>query len=136
MANLLRGSCKLARLEMTEQGALGVLVLNGRILGFTLQPDEKDRSGFYIPAGEYFCRRFHGFKWPDTFEIVVPGHTALLFHAGNVEDHTEGCILLGASVGKLRGNRAVLNSGRTFKQFQRETKDVDGFWIDIEDHYL
>ena len=101
------------RLEESEAGVLGVMLVFGLIFCFTLEPDAGDPEKFSIPAGPYHCRRFHGPKWRNTFEIMVPGHTAVLFHAGNVEADTRGCILLGSQVGKLKGNRAVLNSGAT-----------------------
>ena len=126
---------KLVRLETSPQGALGVLILDGEIFCCTLQPDAADLKRFYIPAGKYTCKRFHGTKWPDTFEIIVQGHTALLFHAGNVEEHSEGCILLGASFGRLKGNRAVLNSGATFSVFMKKLAGIDRFQLEIIDAY-
>ncbi len=100
------------RLEKTAQGFIGVLLINGTIFCFTLEKDDT-----FLKPGSYHCQRFSGTKWPDTFEIIVPGHTAVLFHAGNVEADTQGCILLGATTGRLKGNRAILNSGATFKAF-------------------
>lgn len=126
---------RLVRLEQSEQGALGVLLLDGIILACALQPDQNDKTRYYIPAGEYVCRRFHGTKWPNTFEILVTGHTALLFHAGNVESESLGCVLLGSSFSKLKGQRAVINSGATFREFLEATKSVDEFPLKVEDCY-
>jgi hypothetical protein len=57
-------------------------------------------------------------KCGETFEVVdVPGRSHVLFHAGNTAGDTEGCILLGSTWGKLQENRAVLNSGDTFRRF-------------------
>ena len=124
----------LYRLEQTDQGSLGALVLDGEYFCSFLMPDAGGDK-FQIPSGQYKCRRFHGQKWKDTFEIVVPDHTALLFHSGNVEAHTEGCVLLGQYPGKLKGQRAVLNSGATFKEFMRRMKDVEEFDLHIIDCY-
>lgn len=107
---------RILRLEESINGYIGVLLIDGEISCFTLQPDAKDIH-FQIPQGSYLCRRFHGTKYPDTFEVVVPGHTALLFHSGNTEYDTQGCILLGESVGYLKGVRAVLTSGTAFCEF-------------------
>ena len=126
---------RIVRLEMTSQGALGVLLLDGLIFCFTLEPDADEAGKLYIEPGEYVCTRFHGAKWPNTFEILVPGHTAVLFHAGNTEADTLGCILLGSSVGKLKGERAVLNSGATFQEFLALTKNESSFLLRIEDSY-
>jgi len=126
---------RIVRLEQTAQGALGSLLLDGEIFCFTLEPDQDEKCKLCIPPGHYQCRRFHGTKWPNTFEIIVPGHTAVLFHAGNTEADTLGCILLGATTGKLKGNRAVLNSGATFQAFLERTKELPSFDLTIEDWY-
>jgi hypothetical protein len=126
---------RIVRLEQTKDGAIGILVLDGEIFCFTLEPDIDEVGKLYIPSGSYQCVRFHGAKWPNTFEILVPGHSAVLFHAGNVEADTLGCVLLGSTTGKLKGNRAVLNSGDTFKAFLEKTKDFKDFLLFIEDRY-
>lgn len=111
---------KTIRLEQSEDGALGVLLFDNEIFCMTLEPDSGDASRFQIPAGVYPLKHFNGRKWKNTLEIIVPYHTALLFHSGNVEKHSTGCVILGAEVGKLKGDRAILNSGRTYKRFQRD----------------
>jgi hypothetical protein len=116
----------IVRLEQSEQGALGALLFDGVIFCFTLQPDVLDKE------------RFHGIKYPNTFEVVgegTKGHSALLFHAGNVETDSLGCTLLGSSVMKLKGFRAISNSGLTFKLFLDYTKNVDEFPLLIIDCY-
>jgi len=127
---------RLPRLEMSDQGALGVLMFNEHCFCCTLEPDKEDPDRLYIPQGVYTCKRFHGKKWPNTFEILVKGHTAVLFHAGNVEADSTGCILLGSSFGNLKGQRAVLNSGATFKKFLDITANYNTFPLLITDHYL
>ena len=128
-------NAKIIRLEESDYGALGVLVLDERILAITLEPDSADDVRFQVPSGEYMCKRFHGQKWPDTFEIPVEGHVAILFHAGNIEKHTRGCVILGRYVGYLKGHRAVLNSGWTFKEFMIYLKDEDEFHLSIINAY-
>ena len=108
---------KILRLEQSKQGALGSLILDGSLFCTTLEPDTQDQVKHQIPQGVFQCKRFHGAKWPDTYEIMVVGHTAVLFHAGNTEVDTQMCILLGQYPGKLKGQRAVLNSGATFGLF-------------------
>jgi hypothetical protein len=114
----------LIRLEKSDQGLIGVLRLDDAVFCLTLELDTT-----FLKAGCYHCQRFSGTKWPDTFEIEVPGHTAVLFHAGNTEVDTKGCVLLGSSVGKLKGDRAVLNSGETFRQFLEALKGRDFFTL-------
>lgn len=125
---------RIIRIENSEQGLVGVLVIDGRVECFTLQPDPLDKH-FSIPPGCYHCRRFHGTKYPDTFEIVVPGHTALLFHILNDEDESEGCIGLGEAVGDIDGQRRILSSGIAFRQFMATMGDDQEFMLIIEDLY-
>ena len=123
----------IVRLEQTEAGALGSLLIDNSMYCSTLEPDVNDSDRFQIPIGKYLCKRFHGKKWKNTFEVIVKDHTAVLFHAGNVEADTEGCILLGRQPSYLTGTRAILNSGYTFKDFIRRMKDVDEFTLIIYD---
>jgi len=123
----------IVRLEESEEGALGSLLIDGKLFCTTLEPDANDPEKFQIPPGKYQCKRFHGWKWKNTFEILVEGHEALLFHTGNEELHTEGCILLGRQPSYLRGNRAILNSQHTFEQFLKELEAVDEFTLYIHD---
>jgi len=122
---------KILRVEISRQGALGVLLIDAEAFCCTLQPDDKDLERFFILDGDYLCQRFHGTKWKNTFEIIVKGHTALLFHAGNVEAETIGCTILGSSFGKLKGQRAVLNSGTTFEEFLKRTARENIFTLSI-----
>jgi hypothetical protein len=128
-------NARIIRLEQSSYGALGTFLFDKEIFCVTLEPDFKDLIKHQIPAGKYECKRFNGFKWKNTFEIIVPGHTAVLFHSGNTEVDTEMCVLLGAIVGKLKSSRAVLNSGYTFQRFLDYTKNVNSFSLLIEEHY-
>jgi len=124
-----RMTAHMIRLEKSSQGFIGVLLLDSVIFCFTLELDDT-----FLKQGSYHCERFHGTKWPNTFEIEVPGHTAVFFHAGNTEADTRGCILLGATTGKLKGDRAVLNSGDTFKKFLAVTKNMNNFSLFVNSH--
>ncbi len=54
-----------------------------------------------LPPGRYVCNRgmhrLHGMQSDfETFEITgVPGHTNILFHPGNTQADSEGCVLVG-----------------------------------------
>ena len=129
---------KTIRLEQSEDGALGVLLFDNEIFCMTLEPDSGDPTRFQIPAGIYPLKHFEGKKWKNTLEIIVPDHTALLFHIGNEEDASLGCVLLGSETGKLKGDRVVLNSGRIFRRFQRDVVPNirEGDQIEIVDFYF
>lgn len=111
---------ELIRLEETEQGTIGVLKIDKEVFCFTLEPPDKlnERNRSSIPAQQYVCVPYESNRHGKTFEIQdVPGRSDVLFHAGNVVEHTAGCVLLGDKIGKLKGKRAILNSGNTFAAF-------------------
>lgn len=126
---------RIVRLEESAEGALGVLLIDKKIFCITLEPDAADPVRYQVPASDYICKRFHGNKFKDTFEILVPGHSAILFHPGNIEEHTTACVILGRYAGFLRGNRAVLNSGWTFKEFMKTLNEEDKFNLSVTNGY-
>jgi hypothetical protein len=112
---------ELIRLEETRQGTIGILKIDKEVFCFTLEPTDRlnERNRSSIPAQQYICHPHVSQKFGETWMIEdVPGRYAVLFHAGNTAEDTEGCILLGSTVGKLKGKRAVLNSGYTFNEFK------------------
>jgi hypothetical protein len=117
------------RLEQTDAATLGVLIVNGQMIGFSLELPWRDnrRSVSCIPPGVYTVRlreawrrsRDHG----PTYEVCnVPGRTGILFHPGNTIDDVEGCIAPGLAIGAIGDRRGVLNSSAAFKRF-REVLD-------------
>jgi len=125
---------ELIRIEKSDHGTFGVLKLNGGAFCVTLEPEDKDNKVNIscIPEGEYTCKRVFSPKYGSTFEVTeVDGRSHILFHAGNVETNTKGCILLAQYFGKLKGARAVLNSGNTFRRFREELIRVKEFKLKI-----
>ena len=112
---------ELVRLETSEQwGTFGVLLVQKEVFCVTLElPYKLNRANeSNIPIGQYSCRRFNSPKFGETYMVEnVPGREWILFHPGNTKGDSKGCIILAEHVGKLRGDRAVLNSGATFKRF-------------------
>ena len=128
---------ELIRLEESFGGTVGVLKINKEIFCFTLEPPDwlNKRDISSIPAQQYHCVSYKSDRYK-TYQVSnVPGRSKVLFHAGNTADHTAGCILLGSSVGKLRGDRAVLNSGNTFKEFMAKTKGYITLHLTIKEVY-
>ena len=130
---------EIIRLEdHVDWGTFGVLKIDKVSFCVTLEPpdllNEPNRS--CIPAQQYMCRRHISPKYGKTYMVQdVPKRTAILFHPGNTVDHTEGCILTAQYFGKLRGNRAVLNSGETFGLFMDEMAQVQNFHLTIKEVY-
>lgn len=117
---------EIIRLETSNKfGTFGVLRINKVLFCNTLEPPNKENkvNESSIPTGQYFCQMMRSPKFGETFEVTkVPGRSHILFHKGNVVEHTSGCIILGEHIGKLRTDRAVLNSGATFKRFMNTLK--------------
>lgn len=96
----------LSRLHCRSDGIFGTLSSPNGVLAVTLEHAYPVMSTYIpkIPVGTYSCVRglhkLEGMDRPfDTFEITgVPGHTNLLFHAGNYNRDSEGCVLLGTSM--------------------------------------
>ena len=130
---------RLIRLEENFMyGTFGALIINSRVFCVTLEPpDELNQENISsIPAQQYRCKRYCSNRYQDTFQVMnVPGRTKILFHAGNFNEHTEGCILLGQRWGRLKAARAILNSGNTFKQFMEVMDGVDEFSLTIVEQY-
>jgi len=114
---------ELIRLESTSQGTFGILRVDKQIFCATLEPREYDnqKNVSCIPAQPYLVKPHESPRHGGTFQVQdVPGRTHILFHAGNQAEHTEGCILLGQHVEKLKHKRTISNSGATFRRFLAE----------------
>lgn len=124
--------------ENFHHGTFGILKVNKEVFCWTLEPrDEENATDISsIPAQQYICKRYSSTKYPKTFQIMnVPQRYNVVFHAGNDDDDTQGCILLGESLGKLKGNRAIMNSGATFKKFMDLLEDYNEFLLTIKEVY-
>ena len=127
--------CSIVRVEEGFSGTFGVFLWEGEAFCITLEPPDLDNrvNVSNIPPGKYLCQRYHSQKY-DTFEIAeVPNRTNILFHAGNTKEDTSGCVLLGEYFDKLRGNRAVLNSGKTFRKWKSLLGNNRTFWLTIKE---
>lgn len=112
---------KLIRIADTEQGTFGVLKINETPFCVTLEPKDRENKSNVscIPIGQYEVVRHSSAKYGNTWKVKnVPDRKYILFHGGNTSKHTRGCILLAEHYGKLYGDLAVLNSGKTFKAFK------------------
>jgi len=125
---------KILRIEESDQGTIGVMLINREAFCCTLEPpDMGNKKDFScIPLGRYTAARVISPKYGVTFEIIdVPGRTHILFHPGCILKNTLGCVLLGQYFGKLLGDRAVLNSGLTFSRFMEKMAGKDYFKLNI-----
>lgn len=93
-----------------------------------------------IPPGTYECIKGshilpgmeHDFQ---TYEITgVQGHTGLLFHPGNYNEDSDGCVLLGADVlySKPKDSRWINLSEVTFNKFISSLAGIDSFTLTVK----
>jgi len=72
-----------------------------------------------IPEGTYIVKPYNSEKYHKTYKVQdVPGRTGILFHTGNFEQDTEGCILPGLMAGELAGKPAVKSSALAMKALE------------------
>lgn len=113
----------------------------GNFLFVTLEHAYPLEDGFTpkIPAGKYTCLRgmhrlAHMEHEFETFQILnVPGHTNVLFHMGNWNKDSDGCILVGKGMGKLiNGGDMIMGSLSAFRQFMSVQTGIDTFTLTVE----
>lgn len=111
---------ELVRITYKPEGAFGVLLQGGYPFAVTLEQTNTDLQT-KIPEGIHRCvpSRFIRGGY-ETFEVTgIQGHSRLLFHRGNIEAHTDGCILVALEFGSLDGVPAVLGSMGGFRELMR-----------------
>lgn len=129
-------SVRIYRIEESYRGTFGVLTICDKAFCVTLEPSDvrNQRNVSNVPDSQYLCKRIESRLFGETFEVInVPGRSHVLFHAGNFIEDTKGCIILAQHFGKLYGERAVLNSGDTFRKFMEGFKDINQFSLTIKE---
>lgn len=104
---------KIVRVDTSEEGTFGVLLLDGKAFCNTLELPWKNNTKKIscIPAGKYSATVRKSAKFDYVPEILnVPGRSDILIHPGNVLANIEGCIMVGKSYGKLKTERALFDS--------------------------
>ena len=122
----------------SQHPTFGVLMHGGQPFAVTLERPWKhnERGRSCIPDGTYLCNRVDSPKFGDTFGVSdVPGRSHILFHKGNVNDDTHGCIIVGEQFDYLNGDQAVLASAKGYKEFMALLNDMGAFNLIISDHY-
>jgi hypothetical protein len=129
----------LKRTEASVDGIMGELYDDSHnLLCYTLEHayDSGNGDGSYapkIPAGQYNCVRgthklLNMTSTFVTFEITnVPNHTHILFHPGNYNKDSDGCVLLGLE----KSDTAVLKSRDAFAKFMVLETNIDEFQLTV-----
>ena len=106
---------------------------DGSQLCFTMERPwlNNDPKVSCIPTGTYSCIRHNSPSHPNTWEVTgVPDRSEILIHNGNIDTQSEGCILVGDSIGELNGQTAVRNSVATLAMLN--TVLPDNFTLTIQ----
>lgn len=126
------------RIAHSEEATIGMLYVDGQLECWTLedQPQaEKVAGETRIPAGTYplisreYARMYERYRkkyaWHrGMIEVAdVPGFTDILFHLGNKDDDTAGCILVGRSA-KLAGDYTIPESLLAYEPFYKKVIDA------------
>ena len=128
----------LTRNKFQEDGIFSTLTdEHGTVIARTLEHSYNNKPK--MSSGSYGCKRgahrlhnmTHDFE---TFEIEgVKGHDNILFHVGNYNADSEGCVLLGEKVVKAcnqaNSTMMVTNSKATFAKFMALLDGVDSFTL-------
>lgn len=129
----------LIRVAYTEFGTFGVLKDENIPFCVTLEREWKDNKvgESCIPTGDYVCKRVKSPKFGDTFEITnVSNRTSILFHSGNIDDDSHGCVLVGEMFEPIGSESGILNPvqalGHAFKEFLSRLSKVNEFFLTIK----
>lgn len=89
-----------------------------------------------VPAGLYHCYRYPSRNFGFTFVLRnVPGRTGILFHWGNTQADTRGCILVGRAFGAMDDRMDIEFSLKAFNALMHFLSHVDTFNLLIEDRW-
>lgn len=113
------------RFNSGSDDTLGRVFIGGKLMCFSIEDEKravKVKGETRIPAGTYKVGLRHSPKFSPKFghEMLwvkdVPGFEYILIHTGNTEKDTEGCLIVGDTLGSLNGKRAVLNSKKAYNK--------------------
>lgn len=120
-------SLELKTIAMRDDGCFSVLLWEGVPFAVSVERTFEDGRPV-IQNGIYPCQRsFFNHGGYETFEIVVEGHSRVLFHKGNRELDSLACICVAEKFGVLQGETAVLESQEGFTELMNLTKDLSQF---------
>ena len=126
------------RVGTGAQGTFGVLIESGIPFALTVERQWLNNQSNIscIPEGGYLCKRVKSPRFGNTFEVTdVEGRSHILFHKGNLDDDSHGCILVGEKFGQLGSSSGILESNQGFNEFMVLLDDVDEFSLNIINHF-
>ena len=131
------------RVVTGSDGTFGVMVFENIPFALSLErewadnrPSVKGIPGSCIPADEYICKRVNSPRFKNTFEVMdVLNRSYILFHKGNLDDDSRGCILVGEEFGDINNDPGIRSSKHGYDEFMDIMSDVNVFRLIIVDDY-
>lgn len=124
-------SLELKTVAVREDGCFSVMLWNGRPVAVSVERTFDDGRPI-IDNGRFLCKRdFYHKGGYETFEIQIERHDRILFHKGNWETDSTGCVLVAESFAVLRGMTAIAGSVQGFDEFMQLTAGLPEFWMTV-----
>jgi len=128
---------QLIRQDFRMDGIFGILQNSqNELLAYTLEHSYLGAPK--LPIGEYVCQRgLHRLKNSMvpflTYEVLhVPNHSGILFHMGNTNTDSDGCILLGSGIIKPNSVSFALSDSKiAFNKFMLSMGAYDHFQLKV-----
>ena len=128
----------LIRFHSSPNDTLGLLFINHRFAAFTMEDEHRTEKVMHetrIPAGTYKLSLVHSPRFSEKYghDMIsindVPGFSGILFHKGNTEKDTSGCILIGNGVNfNPDGDSRIEYSGNAYERIY----GVISYWLGKE----
>jgi len=123
---------------------LGVLTYGKDFAAFTMEPGRWDLHATRAPTGFYLLER-HGWepdstlKFKRTWALVGRDvshqaeegvqRSAILIHAGNLDEETKGCIMLGTHIGWMSKEPALMESRLAIQSLRSFLGEADALLV-------
>lgn len=122
---------ELKTVAVREDGCFSAVLWDGRPFAVSVERTFEDGKPV-IGNGRFRCKRsFYNKGGYPTFEILVEGHTRVLFHKGNKESHSLACVIVAESFAVMDEVTAVADSKGGFEEFMTWTAGLDEFEMEV-----
>lgn len=123
---------ELRTLSIRDEGCFSEMWWDGTKFAVSVERTFDDERPAINADGEYLCvaTRFIRGGY-DTFEVMVAGHSRILFHKGNTELDSIGCVVVGDRFGRIGDKTAVLDSKKAFERFVTLTAGLKQFTMKV-----
>lgn len=126
-----RPRLELKTVAIRPDGCFSAMLWDGRPFAVSLEHVFEDGRPV-IGAGVLDCKRsFYEHGGYPTFEIIVAGHSRVLFHKGNKNADSKACVLVAESFAVIDGDAAIADSAHGFEEFMSLAGALDFFRMTV-----